>query len=302
MLEGVLFFPITPFDANDSVDKAALKEHLENGLRFQPGGVFAACGTGEFHALSLAEFDEVITTAVSAVAGQVPVYAGAGGSLGTAKEQANRAEAAGADGILLFPPYLVGSPQSGLVDYVRAVAGATTLPVIVYHRANARLNETSAVEIAAITNVNGIKDGHGDVDLMSRIVRAVKDSLADTGKDFEFFNGLPTAEASQQAYRAIGVPLYSSATFAFAPELSVAFYEALEADDEERVAALSRAFFHPLVRLRDTVPGYAVALVKAGALLGGINAGSVRPPLTNASDADREELKELLAAGRALLA
>jgi 5-dehydro-4-deoxyglucarate dehydratase len=97
------------------------------------------------------------------------------------------------------------------------------------------------------------------------------------------------------------VTLYSSATFAFAPELSVAFYRALEAGDEERLAQLGREFFHPLVRLRDSVPGYAVALVKAGAELGGIRSGHVRPPLTDASEQDREELKRLLAAGRALL-
>jgi 5-dehydro-4-deoxyglucarate dehydratase len=301
MLDGVLFFPITPFSSDDSVDHGALKEHLEHGLKFRPGGIFVACGTGEFHALSLVELSDVVTTAVATTAGRVPVYAGAGGALALAKEQVRLAESAGADGILLFPPYLVSSPQEGLVAYVRAIAGATSLPVIVYHRANARFTEASAVEVARIDNVAGLKDGAGDLDLMARIVRAVKDELAATGKDFQFFNGLPTAEASQQAYRAIGVTLYSSATFAFAPELAVAFYQALGAGDEERLGQLSREFFHPLVRLRDSVPGYAVALVKAGAELGGIRSGHVRPPLTDASEQDREELKRLLAAGRALL-
>ncbi|MCW2134660.1 5-dehydro-4-deoxyglucarate dehydratase [Arthrobacter sp. VKM Ac-2550] len=301
LLDGVLFFPITPFASDDSVDHGALKEHLEHGLKFGPGGIFIGCGTGEFHALSLAELSDVVTTAVATTAGRVPVYAGAGGALALAKDQVQLAESAGADGILLFPPYLVNSPQEGLVAYVKAIAGATSLPVIVYHRANARFTEASAVEIARIDNVAGLKDGAGDLDLMSRIVRAVKDELAGSGKDFQFFNGLPTAEASQQAYRAIGVTLYSSATFAFAPELSVAFYQALETGDEERLAQLGREFFHPLVRLRDSVPGYAVALVKAGAELGGIRSGHVRPPLTNASEQDREELKRLLAAGRALL-
>ncbi len=54
-------------------------------------------------------------------------------------------------------------------------------------------------------------------------------------RNFLFFNGLPTAETTQHAYRAIGVPLYSSATFAFAPDLALAFYDALESGNEELI-------------------------------------------------------------------
>jgi 5-dehydro-4-deoxyglucarate dehydratase len=137
---------------------------------------------------------------------------------------------------------------------------------------------------------------------VARIVRAVTDALAPSGKPFQFFNGLPTAEVSQQAYRAIGVTLYSSATFAFAPELALAFYEGLERDDDELIAALLREFFHPLVRLRDTVPGYAVSLIKAGVNMEGIDAGSVRPPLIMPSAEDLEALAQIIAAGRAVIA
>lgn len=302
MLDGVLFFPVTPFTAAGDVDLDKLAEHVGKGVDAGPGGVFIACGTGEFHALEAVEFAEVVRTAVQVVGGRVPVYAGAGGSVAQAKVFARAAEAAGADGILLLPPYLVTVPQSGLVAYTRAVAAATSLPVIVYNRSNARYNEASAVEVAHISNVVGFKDGTGDIDMVSRIVRAVTDSLAPSGKPFQFFNGLPTAEVSQQAYRAIGVTLYSSATFAFAPELALAFYEALESDDDALVAALLRDFFHPLVRLRDTVPGYAVSLIKAGVTMEGVEAGPVRPPLIDAAPGAVGELEEMLKAGRAVIA
>ena len=105
-----------------------------------------------------------------------------------------------------------------------------------------------------------------------------------------------------QAYRAIGVPLYSSATFAFAPELALAFYNALERDDDVVVAALLREFFHPLVRLRDTVPGYAVSLIKAGVIMEGIDAGPVRPPLVMPSAEDTATLADIVKAGRAVIA
>ena len=302
MLDGVLFFPVTPFTEEGDVDLVALAEHVARGVDAGPGGVFVACGTGEFHALEAVEFAAVVRTAVEATAGRVPVYAGAGGSVAQAKIFARAAADAGADGLLLLPPYLVTMPQQGLVDYTRAVADATDLPLIVYNRGNARYSEAAAVEVAQFPTVVGFKDGTGDVDLVARIVRAVTDALKPSGKPFQFFNGMPTAEVSQQAYRAIGVTLYSSATFAFAPELALAFYDALERGDDGSVNALLRDFFHPLVRLRDTVPGYAVSLVKAGVTMEGVAAGPVRPPLIMPSPDDLAALTKIIAAGRAVLA
>ncbi len=299
VFDGVLFFPVTPFTDSGAVDLDALGRHVSNGVDAGPGGVFIACGTGEFHALDPQEFGPVVRTAVDVVAGRVPVYAGAGGAVAQAKQFARAAKDAGADGLLLLPPYLVEMPQAGLVDYVQAVAAATDLPVIVYNRNNARFTEASAIAVAAIPSVIGFKDGTGDLDKVARIVRAVTDA---TDKDFLFFNGMPTAETTQQAYRAIGVPLYSSATFAFAPDLALAFYNALEAGNEALIDALLRDFFHPLVRLRDTVPGYAVSLVKAGVTLEGTPAGPVRPPLVMPSAEDTAELRSIIAAGRAVLA
>jgi 5-dehydro-4-deoxyglucarate dehydratase len=300
MLDGVLFFPVTPFDDNGDVDLPALARHIESGVAAGPGGVFAACGTGEFHALSAAEFRTVVETVVAATGGRVPVFAGAGGALPVAKEFVAAAADAGADGILLLPPYLVGAPADGLVEYVRQVSESSDLPVIVYHRANGQFTEQSALAVARLPKVVGFKDGVGDLDLTSRIVRTLRDSLGD--KEFQFFNGLPTAEVSQQAYRSIGVTLYSSATFAFAPDVSLAYYRALEEDDTELVDSLNREFFHPLVRLRDTTPGYAVALVKAGVTFTGLDAGSVRAPLVDASAEHRYALEQILAAGRKVLA
>lgn len=302
MLDGVLFFPVTPFTASGEVDVDLLAQHVARGVDAGPGGVFIGCGTGEFHALEPEEMRIVVRTAVEAAGGRVPVYAGAGGPVASAKAFARVAAESGADGLLLLPPYLVEMPQAGLVAYTRTISAVTDLPLVVYNRNNARFTEASAVEVAQLPNVVGFKDGTGDFDRVARILRAVTDALEPTGKPFQFFNGLPTAEVSQQAFRAIGVTLYSSATFAFAPDISLAFYQAMEAGNEPLIAALLRAFFHPLVRLRDKVPGYAVSLIKAGVTLGGLPAGPVRPPLVDAAADDVEELQRILAAGRAVLA
>src|SRR5687768_1814575 len=146
IFDGVLYFPVTPFTPSGSIDLHVLEKHLRSGLDAGPGGVFIACGTGEFHALEPQEFGDVVRTAVETVAGRVPVYAGAGGSIAQAKLFATAAKANGADGLLLLPPYLVEVPAAGLLDYTREVAAATDLPVIVYNRNNARYTEESVIE------------------------------------------------------------------------------------------------------------------------------------------------------------
>jgi len=297
MFNGLLFFPITPYGSDGDVDLDALAAHIQRGVDAGAGGVFAACGTGEFSALDPDEYADVVRVAVQTVAGRVPVFAGAGGPVRTARRFTDLAAAAGGDGVLLLPPYLSEATGPGLEAYVRAATTAD-LPTIVYNRANARFDERSAVAVAALPQVIGFKDGAGDLDLMSRIVRAVRD--AGTNGSFHFFNGMPTAEVTQRAYRAIGVPLYSSAAFAFAPRVALAYYEALERDDQQVIEELDRAFYHPLVRLRlRGGAGYAVSLVKAGVELAGYPSGGVRPPLTDVTPEHREQLEHILAAGLA---
>ncbi|MCW2934216.1 MAG: putative 5-dehydro-4-deoxyglucarate dehydratase [Actinomycetia bacterium] len=298
MFSRVLFFPITPYDGNGEVDLGELAAHTERGVSAGTGGVFVACGTGEFSALEPAEYAEIVRTAVTVVNHRVPVFAGAGGPVRAARRFTDLAAGNGADGILLLPPYLTEASGRGLVDYVRA-ATREDLPAIVYNRANARFSEDSAVQVAHLPQVIGFKDGAGDLDLMIRIVRAVRDALGDA--PFHFFNGLPTAEVTQRAYRAIGVPLYSSAAFAFAPDIALAYYDALEKGDAAMLDDLERAFYHPLVRLRAKGAGYAISLVKAGVELAGHKSGGVRPPLAEVTPEHRAELARIIDAGLAVL-
>ncbi len=292
---GVLFFPVTPFAADGSLDGELLARHIESGVAAGAGGVFVACGTGEFHALTPEEIERATRIAVEATAGRVPVLAAAGGPVPVARDQAARIERAGADGLLLLPPYPVSAPQQGLVRYAREVTDATGLPVVFYQRGTARLTESTAAEIAALPGVVGLKDGLGDIERMHRIVRAVR-ALPD-GRDFQFFNGLPTAEMTAPAYRGIGVELYSSAVFAFAPQIALAFHRALAENDEELVNTLLDEFYGPLVELRDEVPGYAVALVKAGVTLRGLDVGGVRAPLVDPTPEHVARLAKLIDRG-----
>ena len=295
---GILFFPVTPFDAVGAVDLDLLRAHVDAGVVAGAGGVFPACGTGEFHALSASEAASVTRAAVEVVAGRVPVIAGAGGPLGHALEVARAAADAGAEGLLALPPYLVGGTQEGLVSYVEQIAAASGLPVIVYHRATAQFTVDGIRRLTRNPQVVGFKDGTGDIGTTQLIVRAI----AESGRtDFALFNGLLTAELTQAAYRGIGVPLYSSAAFAMIPEVANAYYRAHVDGDEERRLHILDGFYRPLVALRDETPGFGVSLIKAGLRLSGVAVGSVRAPLVDPTPDQEARLGEILAAGRALL-
>ncbi|WP_314425136.1 5-dehydro-4-deoxyglucarate dehydratase [uncultured Microbacterium sp.] len=296
--DGILFFPVTPFTSDGTIDHDMLAAHVATGVEAGAGGVFPACGTGEFHALSASEAAAVVRTAVTAVAGRVPVIAGAGGPLGHAIEVARAAADAGADGLLVLPPYLVGGPQQGLAAYVEQIAEAADLPVIIYHRGSAQYSVDTVRRLVANPRVVGVKDGTGDIGTTQLIVRAV---AAEGRSDVAFFNGLLTAELTQAAYRGIGVPLYSSAAFAMAPDIANAYYRAYADGDEERRLSLLDGFYRPLVELRDETPGFGVSLIKTGLRLSGLAVGSVRAPLVDPTPEQEARLAEILAAGRALL-
>ncbi|EDY55290.1 MULTISPECIES: 5-dehydro-4-deoxyglucarate dehydratase [Streptomyces] len=295
---GPLFFPVTAYGPDGSVDLAVYRAHVRRGVDAGAAAVFACCGTGEFHALTPEEFERCVRAAVEETAGRVPVVAGTGYGTALAVRYARLAEAAGADGLLAMPPYLVVAGQEGLLRHYREVAAATALPVIVYQRDNAVFAPETVVELARSEGIIGLKDGLGDLDLMQRIVSAVR---TEAPGDFLYFNGLPTAEQTQLAYQAIGVPLYSSAVFCFAPEIALDFHRALIDGDRATADRLLDGFYRPFVELRARGRGYAVSLVKAGVRMRGLDVGEVRPPLHEPDEDHVKQLAEIIERGHALL-
>ncbi|MEV6958380.1 5-dehydro-4-deoxyglucarate dehydratase [Streptomyces sp. NPDC051207] len=295
---GPLFFPVTAYGPDGQVDPGTFRAHVRRGVEAGAAAVFACCGTGEFHALTPEEFQTCVAAAVEETAGRVPVVAGTGYGTALAVRYARLAAEAGADGLLAMPPYLVAAGQEGLLRHYREVAAATDLPVIVYQRDNAVFTPETAVALARTDGIVGFKDGLGDLDLMQRIVSAVR---AEAPGDFLYFNGLPTAEQTQLAYRGLGITLYSSAVFCFAPEIAVAFHRALRTGDDTTAHRLLDGFYRPLVELRAQGRGYAVSLVKAGVRLRGLDVGEVRPPLHEPGEDHVKQLAALIERGEALL-
>jgi 5-dehydro-4-deoxyglucarate dehydratase len=96
------------------------------------------------------------------------------------------------------------------------------------------------------------------------------------------------------AYKALGVPVYSSAVFNFIPKTAMEFYRAIAADDHATTGRLIDEFFLPYLAIRNRRAGYAVSIVKAGAKLVGRGAGPVRAPLTDLTDDELTQLDALI--------
>jgi 5-dehydro-4-deoxyglucarate dehydratase len=286
--EGLLSFPVTDFDRAGNFAPKSYAERLEWLAPYGATALFAAGGTGEFFSLTPDDYSAVVGTAVRTCAGKVPILAGAGGPTRTAIAYAQEAQRLGAAGVLLLPHYLTEASQDGIAAHVEEVCKAVDIGVIVYNRANSKLDAAHLATLAdRCPNLIGFKDGVGDIEAMVSIRRKL-------GDRFSYLGGLPTAEVYAAAYKALGVPVYSSAVFNFIPKTAMDFYRAIAADDHETVGHLIDTFFLPYLAIRNRKAGYAVSIVKAGAKLVGRDAGPVRAPLTDLTDEEADALGALI--------
>ncbi len=289
MGSGLLSFPLTDFDANGDFDRAGYVRRLEWLAPYGARALFAAGGTGEFFSLTGEEYPGIIQAAVDTCRGKVPIIAGAGGPTRFAIQCAQAAEKAGAHGVLLLPHYLTEAGQEGLAAHVEAICRSVKFGVIVYNRAQSRLQPDTLARLAERNpNLVGFKDGIGDIELMNAIYMKMGERLA-------YLGGLPTAEVYAAAYKALGTPVYSSAVFNFIPKTAMQFYEAVRDDDVATQHRLLRDFFMPYLDIRNKGQGYAVSIVKAGAKIVGHDAGPVRAPLTDLKPGEYEALAALIA-------
>ena len=285
---GLLSFPLTDFDAQGEFDARGYAQRLEWLAPYGASALFAAGGTGEFFSLAGDEYGAVIRTAVETCRGKVPIIAGTGGPTRQAIAYAREAQRLGAQGLLLLPHYLTEAPPEGVAAHVEAVCKSVDIGVIVYNRSVCRLGPAQLRPLAeACPNLVGFKDGVGDIEAMVGIRQAM-------GDRFAYLGGLPTAEVYAAAYKALGVPVYSSAVFNFIPRTAMDFYRAVVDDDRATQSRLLDDFFMPYLAIRNRRAGYAVSIVKAGAALVGRSAGPVRAPLTDLTPAEREELGALI--------
>jgi len=284
---GLLSFPVTPFDAQDNFNAAAFAKHLEWLGDYPVAGLIVAGGTGEMFSLTPSEIVDVVKTAKS-VSKDAPIISGCGYGTKMACELARSIEAAGGNGILLLPHYLIGAPQDGIEAHIRAVCNSTNMGVIVYNRGSSRVTVDILQRLAdQCPNLIGFKDGTGDIDNVRRITIGLGDRLA-------YIGGMPTHELYAQAYRGAGMTTYSSAVFNFVPETALAFHKAFSTGDDTTCEALLQDFYYPFAKIRDRKTGYAVSAIKAGVAARGFDTGPVRAPLTDLTGEEIEMIQNLI--------
>ena len=179
---------VTPFRRDGALDEATLirliNRQIEAGIDF-----LVPCGTtGESPTLTREEHLRVVELTVDVVKGKVPVLAGAGG-YNTADVIALACElaAVGVDGILSVTPYYNKPTQEGLYQHYRAIANATTLPIILYSvagRTGVNIEPPTVKRLAGIDNIIGIKEASGSISQMAAILNSVpEDFLVLSGDD-----------------------------------------------------------------------------------------------------------------------
>ncbi|PJE30912.1 5-dehydro-4-deoxyglucarate dehydratase [Pseudooceanicola antarcticus] len=286
---GLLSFPVTHFDAEGRFAPESYKAHVEWLAGYDAPVLFAAGGTGEFFSLTPAEIGPVVAAAKE-VSGETAIVSGCGYGTEMATEIAQSAQAAGADGILLIPHYLIDAPQEGLFAHVKAICDSVDIGVMIYNRDNAQYEVDTVARLCdACPNLVGFKDGSGDIGRMRQITAKI-------GNRLTYLGGMPTAELFAEAYLGIGYETYSSAVFNFVPALANKFYAALRAGDRATCEQILNDFFYPFMELRARRKGYAVAAIKAGVRLAGFDAGKVRPPLDDLTPAEEDTLAKIIAA------
>lgn len=284
---GLLSFPVTHFNEDFSLNLESYRAHVEWLSGFGAAALFAAGGTGEFFSLSPEEVADV-TRAAKDASGDVPIIAGCGYGTALATEIARRAEAAGADGLLLLPHYLMEASQEGIFRHVKAVCQSTGLGVIIYNRANSVASAETVARLAdACPNLIGFKDGTGKIDLVRHVTAKLGDRLC-------YIGGMPTHELFAEGFNGAGVTTYSSAVFNFVPELAQRFYRAMRTGDRAVMEEILHSFFFPFAALRDREQGYPVSIIKAGVELIGRTPGPLRPPLTDLKPQEKDVLRGLI--------
>lgn len=285
-LRGVVGFPITPFRADLSLDLAALESNIVEMIKHKFCSLVAAGGTGEMYSMTPGENVEVVRRAAAVVNGKMPVIGGVGFNARIGGEMAREMEKAGADALLVMPPYYQNAPVDGLLDYYVAIGKASGLPLAVYSRDWAVFTPDMVARLAERCPTLQIwKDGQGDARKYQRIMAKVGNRLA-------WIGGI--GDDCAAAYFAIGVQGYTSSISNVAPKLALAIGKAGLKGDFKTLNALMTKYVHPLYAMRDRKRGYEVSVMKTMMDLMGLKGGPVRPPLENVTKAEVKMIQELV--------
>lgn len=275
---------ITPFHEDGSVNYEKLTEILEEQIAEGTDAIVAVGTTGEAATLTEDEHIEVVAHTVKVVNHRIPVIAGTGSNCtATAIDLSQRAEKAGADGLLLVTPYYNKATQKGLYTHYKAIADAVSIPCILYNvpgRTGMKIEPKTMADLYYnVKNIVGVKEATGDVGSTAELMRLVdEDFLLYSGED-----GIIVPLLSIGGSGVISV-LSNVAPRETAEICKKWFTGDVKGAWEEQKRALP--LIHSLFMEVNPIP------VKAGMNLQGKSVGGMRLPLTEMEEAHQEVLKE----------
>jgi 4-hydroxy-tetrahydrodipicolinate synthase len=284
-LQGSLVAIVTPMHEDGELDLETFRRLIDWHIREGTDGIVVVGTTGESPTVDWDEHRELIKTAVDHVAGRVPVVAGTGAnSTREAIELSAYAREVGADCTLSVVPYYNRPTQEGLYRHFRAIAEAVELPMIVYNvpgRTVADLQNETALRLAQVPNIIGVKDATANLERGSDLVRRAP-------RGFSVFSG---DDATGLALMLLGGRGVISVTANVAPRLMHEMCAAALAGD----AARSRELNDRLLPLHRNLFLEANPIpVKWAAQQMGLIKGGIRLPLTPLSATCHEQVREAL--------
>lgn len=288
-LRGVIGFPVTPFndDEEQTIDWDSFRAHIETLASSGLTALVVAGGTGEFFGLTAEEVRQLAAEATDIAAGRTRILIGVGASVAAGRQLATAAYAAGADGVLVLPPYYPSPDRDALVAYYSQIAASVPdLAVVPYSRGAAQITPNLLERLAEVPNITAFKDGHGDVRMFLRNRHRLGDRfvwLAGTGDDLV------------GPYAAAGAEGFTSSVACFDPPLALELWRLAASGRFAELDELSSAMIRPWYELRTRRPGFEVSVMKEAMTAYGFPAGTVRPPLAPLSDIDRADVHEIAA-------
>jgi 4-hydroxy-tetrahydrodipicolinate synthase len=284
MLKGSMPALVTPF-RNGELDLETLKKLVEWHIGEGSDGLVPVGTTGESPTLTHREHEIVVEEVVKAVAGRIPVVAGAGSNNTVeAIRLARHAENVGADAILVVTPYYNKPTQRGLVAHFTAIHDACALPIVIYNippRSVIDMTPATMGELAKLPRIVAVKDATGD------LARVSMQRMA-CGPDFIQLSGEdPTAHG----FNAQGGVGCISVTANVAPKLCSQLQAACAAGDYAKALEIQDRLM-PLHKAIFTEPGLVGVKYAMSRL--GLCSEEVRLPLTGLLDETKALLDDAL--------
>ena len=285
MFRGTFTALVTPF-RNGSIDVSAFQKLVETQIAAGITGIVAIGTTGESPTLSHDERQQVIQLTVATANKRCLVIAGTGSNATEhAVADTKMAEKLGCDGALLVAPYYNKPSQEGLFRHFKAIADATSLPIILYNipgRCSVDINPETVVRLAKeCRNIVSIKEASGSVERVSDLRRRLPEA-------FTILSGDDSLTLPFMSVGAAGVVSVASNLF---PAEVCALVRACESGDFKSAATLHRKLlplFKDLFIEPNPVP-VKTALGWRGAML-----GEVRLPLCEMTAANQAHLRKTL--------